>query len=69
MDHRVRCTFAAVHIRSDIYISGVFADFFTVACRTDKGLTVFLVERGEGVETKQIKTSCASIDRLLPHAV
>lgn len=30
---------------------------FTVGCKTDKGLTVIFVERGEGVETKQIKTS------------
>lgn len=29
----------------------------TVGARTDGGLTVFLVPRGEGVETKQIKTS------------
>lgn len=37
--------------------NGHFSDYFTVACRTKKGLTVFLVERSEGVETKQIKTS------------
>ena len=30
---------------------------FTVGCKTDTGLTVILVERGEGVETKSIKTS------------
>ncbi|KAI6008105.1 acyl-CoA dehydrogenase/oxidase [Pisolithus orientalis] len=30
---------------------------FTVGCRTDDGLTVILVERGPGVETRQIKTS------------
>jgi len=40
--------------------NGHFSDYFTVACRTDKGLTVFLVERGEGVETKPIKTSYSS---------
>ncbi|KAF9519567.1 hypothetical protein BS47DRAFT_1370728 [Hydnum rufescens UP504] len=40
--------------------NGHFSDYFTVACRTDKGLTVFLIERGEGVETKQIKTSYSS---------
>lgn len=28
-----------------------------MACKTAKGLTVFLVPRGEGVETKSIKTS------------
>lgn len=37
--------------------NGHFSDYFTVACRTRKGLTVFLVERGEGVSTKPIKTS------------
>ncbi|KAH9481447.1 Acyl-CoA dehydrogenase apdG [Psilocybe cubensis] len=30
---------------------------FTVGCKTDDGFTVILVERGEGVETKPIKTS------------
>ncbi|PVG01670.1 acyl-CoA dehydrogenase NM domain-like protein [Serendipita vermifera] len=37
--------------------NGTFADYFTVGCRTDGGFTVILVERGEGVETMQIKTS------------
>ncbi|GFZ46231.1 hypothetical protein JCM24511_04478 [Saitozyma sp. JCM 24511] len=36
---------------------GMHSDYFTVGARTDGGLTVFLVPRGEGVETKQIKTS------------
>ncbi|KAL7422285.1 hypothetical protein Q5752_002931 [Cryptotrichosporon argae] len=36
---------------------GMHSDYFTVGCKTDGGLTVLLVERGEGVETKQIKTS------------
>ncbi|EAU85507.1 acyl-CoA dehydrogenase [Coprinopsis cinerea okayama7 len=40
--------------------NGTFADYFTVGCRTDDGFTVILVERGEGVETKQIKTSYSS---------
>lgn len=35
----------------------MFSDYFTVACRTGKGLTVFLVERSDNVDTKQIKTS------------
>lgn len=39
------------------WISGVFADYFTIGCRTESGFSVFLVERGEGVETKSIKTS------------
>jgi alkylation response protein AidB-like acyl-CoA dehydrogenase len=30
---------------------------FTVGCKTEDGLTVILVERGPGVETRQIKTS------------
>lgn len=40
--------------------NGVFSDYFTVPCRTSKGLTVFLVERGPGVSTKPIKTSYSS---------
>lgn len=36
---------------------GTNADYFTVGCRTGNKLTVFLVERGDGVSTKQIKTS------------
>ena len=30
---------------------------FTVGCKTEDGFTVILIERGEGVETKAIKTS------------
>ncbi|KAH9856491.1 acyl-CoA dehydrogenase NM domain-like protein [Lenzites betulinus] len=37
--------------------NGTFSDYFTVGCQTEKGLTAIFVERGEGVETKQIKTS------------
>jgi alkylation response protein AidB-like acyl-CoA dehydrogenase len=33
---------------------------FTVGCKTEDGFTVILVERGEGVETKPIKTSYSS---------
>lgn len=33
---------------------------FTVGCKTEDGFTVILVERGEGVETKAIKTSYSS---------
>lgn len=40
--------------------NGHFADLFVVACKTSKGLTVFLVERGEGVNTKPIKTAYSS---------
>lgn len=40
--------------------NGHFADYFTVGCKTDDGLTVILVERGEGVETSQMKTSYSS---------
>ncbi|KAF8235809.1 peroxisomal acyl-CoA-dehydrogenase [Tricholoma matsutake] len=40
--------------------NGTFADYFTVGCKTEDGLTVILVERGPGVETKQIKTSYSS---------
>ncbi|CAA7267133.1 unnamed protein product [Cyclocybe aegerita] len=37
--------------------NGTFAHYFTVGCKTEDGFTVILVERGEGVETKPIKTS------------
>ncbi|XXH03894.1 hypothetical protein Hte_010302 [Hypoxylon texense] len=37
--------------------NGVFCDYFITGVRTDKGLSVLLIERGEGVETKAIKTS------------
>jgi len=40
--------------------NGTFSDYFTVACRTKRGITVLLIERGEGVETKAIKTSYSS---------
>ena len=44
--------------------NGVFSDYFTTACRTSSslsknkgGYTVLLIPRGDGVETKPIKTS------------
>ncbi|EKG12199.1 Cytochrome b5 [Macrophomina phaseolina MS6] len=37
--------------------NGMFSDYFVVGCKTDKGFSVILVERQEGVETKPIKTS------------
>ncbi|KAJ8521124.1 hypothetical protein ONZ45_g2176 [Pleurotus djamor] len=37
--------------------NGAFCDYFTVGCRTDKGMCVLLIERSEGLETKLIKTS------------
>ncbi|KAI0925939.1 hypothetical protein AcV5_008532 [Taiwanofungus camphoratus] len=40
--------------------NGTFSDYFTVGCKTEKGLTAILVERSEGVETKAIKTSYSS---------
>jgi len=40
--------------------NGMFSDYFTVGCKTEDGFTVILVERGEGVETKPIKTSYSS---------
>ncbi|KAI0661494.1 acyl-CoA dehydrogenase [Cubamyces menziesii] len=40
--------------------NGTFADYFTVGCKTEDGFTVILVERGEGVSTKPIKTSYSS---------
>jgi len=41
--------------------NGTFADYFTTACRTGKrGLTMIIIPRGPGVETKPIKTSYSS---------
>ncbi|KAF8253985.1 acyl-CoA dehydrogenase NM domain-like protein [Wilcoxina mikolae CBS 423.85] len=40
--------------------NGTFADYFTTAVKTKKGLSVLLIPRGEGVETKPIKTSYSS---------
>ncbi|KAJ7707795.1 acyl-CoA dehydrogenase [Mycena rosella] len=37
--------------------NGMTADYFTVGCRSEKGMVVLCIERGPGVETKQIKTS------------
>ncbi|KAK7754860.1 hypothetical protein SLS62_003174 [Diatrype stigma] len=37
--------------------NGAFSDYFVTGVRTEKGLSVLLIERGEGVETKPIKTS------------
>ncbi|KAJ7227109.1 acyl-CoA dehydrogenase [Mycena pura] len=37
--------------------NGTFSDYFTVGCRSEKGLVVLVIERGPGVETKPIKTS------------
>ncbi|KAJ6010920.1 hypothetical protein N7451_002332 [Penicillium sp. IBT 35674x] len=37
--------------------NGMFADYFVTGCKTEKGFTVLLIPRDDGVETKQIKTS------------
>ncbi len=37
--------------------NGVFSDYFVTGVKTEKGLSVLLIPRGEGVETKPIKTS------------
>ncbi|EGP92702.1 unnamed protein product [Zymoseptoria tritici ST99CH_1A5] len=37
--------------------NGMWCDYFVTGCKTDKGFTVLLIPRGEGVETKPIKTS------------
>ncbi|KAI8992145.1 acyl-CoA dehydrogenase/oxidase [Mycotypha africana] len=36
---------------------GCWADYFSVAVQTEKGMSMLLIERSEGVETKPIKTS------------
>lgn len=37
--------------------TGCWADYFSVAVRTEKGISMLLIERSEGLETKPIKTS------------
>ncbi|KZZ94071.1 acyl-CoA dehydrogenase [Ascosphaera apis ARSEF 7405] len=37
--------------------NGMFADYFVVGCRTEKGFSVILVPRDDNVETKKIKTA------------
>ncbi|ORZ12295.1 acyl-CoA dehydrogenase/oxidase [Absidia repens] len=37
--------------------NGVFSDYFSVAVKTEKGITMLFIERDENVETKPIKTS------------
>lgn len=40
--------------------NGTWCDYFVTAVKTPKGLSVLLIERGPGVETKPIKTSYSS---------
>jgi alkylation response protein AidB-like acyl-CoA dehydrogenase len=37
--------------------NGMFCDYFVTGCKTEKGFSVVLIPRQEGVETKLIKTS------------
>jgi alkylation response protein AidB-like acyl-CoA dehydrogenase len=37
--------------------NGVFCDYFVTGVKTEKGLSVLLIKRQEGVETSAIKTS------------
>ncbi|KAF7310093.1 Acyl-CoA dehydrogenase [Mycena indigotica] len=39
---------------------GMVASYFTVGCRSEKGMVVLVIERGPGVETKPIKTAYSS---------
>ncbi|KAJ7066067.1 acyl-CoA dehydrogenase [Mycena amicta] len=39
---------------------GMIATYFTVGCRTEKGMVVLVIERGPGLETKPIKTAYSS---------
>ncbi|KAK7033074.1 hypothetical protein R3P38DRAFT_3313146 [Favolaschia claudopus] len=42
------------------WITGGQADYFTVGCRSENGMVVLVIPRGEGIETKPIKTSYSS---------
>eukprot|EP00192_Tetraselmis_astigmatica_P012977 CAMPEP_0117672596 /NCGR_PEP_ID=MMETSP0804-20121206/13991_1 /TAXON_ID=1074897 /ORGANISM="Tetraselmis astigmatica, Strain CCMP880" /LENGTH=407 /DNA_ID=CAMNT_0005481213 /DNA_START=11 /DNA_END=1232 /DNA_ORIENTATION=- len=37
--------------------NGTFCDYFVTACKTERGFSLLLIERGEGLTTKPIKTS------------
>uniref|UniRef100_A0A061RG14 Acyl-dehydrogenase n=1 Tax=Tetraselmis sp. GSL018 TaxID=582737 RepID=A0A061RG14_9CHLO len=37
--------------------NGTFCDYFVTACKSDRGFHLLLIERGEGLTTKPIKTS------------
>ncbi|KAF2500720.1 acyl-CoA dehydrogenase family protein [Lophium mytilinum] len=37
--------------------NGMFCDYFVTGCKTEKGFSVILVPRGEGVDTRLIKTA------------
>ncbi|QIW98417.1 hypothetical protein AMS68_003935 [Peltaster fructicola] len=37
--------------------NGMFSDYFVVGCKTKKGFSVLLIEKGEGIDTKLIKTA------------
>ncbi|KAI7861576.1 acyl-CoA dehydrogenase/oxidase [Spinellus fusiger] len=37
--------------------NGTFSDYFSVAVRTEKGITMLFIERDDAIETKAIKTS------------
>lgn len=37
--------------------NGMWCDYFVTGCRTEKGFSVLLISRGEGVETNPIKMS------------
>ncbi|KAL0076973.1 acyl-CoA dehydrogenase/oxidase [Phycomyces blakesleeanus] len=37
--------------------NGTFSDYFSVAVRTEKGITMLFIERDDNIETKPIKTS------------
>ena len=52
-----------------LHIDGHFSDYFTVGCKTDKGLTVFLVERDDTVETKLLVILICEGCRLTPMSV
>ncbi|KAJ7127072.1 acyl-CoA dehydrogenase [Mycena epipterygia] len=41
--------------------NGMQADYFTVGCRSEKGMVMLVIERGPGIETKQIKTSYSPV--------
>ncbi len=59
MDHECNVRSRFVMTFQDLTFNS-FADYFTVGCKTEDGFTVILVERGEGVETRPVKTSYSS---------
>eukprot|EP01113_Clastostelium_recurvatum_P029755 TRINITY_DN3596_c0_g1_i2.p1 TRINITY_DN3596_c0_g1~~TRINITY_DN3596_c0_g1_i2.p1 ORF type:complete len:516 (-),score=91.08 TRINITY_DN3596_c0_g1_i2:88-1635(-) len=65
---RIKCTAVLSEDKSHYIVNGIkkwitngtFSDYFSTAVLTESGISMLLIERGDGVETTQIKTSYSS---------